>query len=53
MKSLTNDAEAAAGRRESLLEIVTTIDQLSQEWNDSDRIDAIVRIAAQREASQR
>ncbi len=50
---MPTDAEVAAGRRESLFEIMTTIDHLSQEWNDFDRIDAIVRIAAQRDASHR
>ncbi len=50
---MPTDAEVAAARLESLFEIMTTIDHLSREWNDSDRIDAIVRIAAQRDASHR
>ncbi len=39
----------AAARQDSFVEIMSTVDRLTREWNDSDRIDMIVRIAAQRE----
>ncbi len=38
-------ARAAAGRRESLVEILNTVDRLTQEWNTSARIDTILRLA--------
>lgn len=44
--------DGAAARHVALVEIMTTVNRLSQEWNDSDRIDMIVRIATQREASE-
>ncbi len=42
----------AAARHDSFVEIMRTVDRLTLEWNDSDRIDMIVRIAARREAWQ-
>ncbi len=39
------DVEAAVGRRDSLLEIMNTVNRLTVEWNESDRIDSIVRLA--------
>ncbi len=45
-----NEGRAAAARQESFEEILETIYRLTEEWNASDRIDMIVRMAASREA---
>ena len=50
---IQEEAKNAAARQECMLEIMSTAARLTAEWDESDRIDRIVRLAARLDEARR
>ncbi len=51
--TVPEEVDGDLARRHSFLEIMSTADRLAAEWDESDRIDRIVRLAARLDEPKR